>query len=92
MEILVLVPLHGGNKVLPFAFGKGGFDSPALLLTQIDLFFGEICEGCAHVLLSPAYYRQVELDELARIAYKHMKRNISASNIVAELFSSFTAS
>ena len=92
MEIVVLVPLHGGNNVLSFAFGKGALEPSALLLTQIGLFFGEICEGYARVRPSPAYCRQIALDELARIAYKHIKRNISASNVVTELFSSFTAS
>ena len=92
VEIVVLVHLHRGNKVLSFAFGKCAFKPSALLLTQIGLFLGEICEGCARVRPSPAYCRQMALDELARIAYKRIKRNISASNIVTELFSSFTAS
>jgi len=94
MEVLVFVRLHRGNKLLSLAFGNGAFYSSTLLLTQIGLFSSEICKGlgCACVLPSPAYYRQVSLDGLATIAYKHIKRNISASNIVTELFSSFTAS
>ena len=92
MEIVVLVSLHRGNKLLSSAFGKSILESSALLLTKIGLFIGEICEGCTPVLPSPAYCRQVSLDGLAIIAYQHLERNISASNIVTELFSSFTAS
>lgn len=62
------------------------------MLTQIGLHFGEICEGRARVFYLSDYYRQVSLDGLAVLAYEHLKRNISGSNIVAELFSSFTAS
>jgi len=92
MEIVVLVSLHGGNNLFSFAFGKSTLECSVLLFTKIRLFFGEICEGHTRIFPLPAYCRQVALDGLANLAYEHMKQNISASNIVTELFSSFTAS
>jgi len=92
MEIDVFVFLHRGNKFLPFAFEKRVLRSSVLLLTQIDVFFGEVCEGRICVFLPPAHGLQVSLEELVEVAYDHIKQNISASNVVTELFSSFTAS
>jgi hypothetical protein len=44
------------------------------------------------VSLQSVYRFKVSLEELAALAYEHIKRSLSASNIVTELFSSFTAS
>jgi len=92
MEIVGLISLRRGTKFLSIALGKCVLESSALLLAQIILFFGEICEGCARVFLPPAHSLQLSFDGLAASAYGRIKGGLSTSNIVTELFSSFTAS